>query len=260
MSIRRINSTGRRKIMRGDARISVRPDPDGVPTFDATINLTDYGLPDDAPVFVEAYRLTTYMRFPHGTVAAPQPPPDLPRRLTEFTTADGLRFRVKVTRTGDRAGELLAEADHLPFSGDEGQPDNRIALLPPAPFELGQETWRVDLTGSNGPLLLVNTRAGDWKAVESSPLFRSLVYPAAMRQVLWHIYKVEEMRTMDDAEDWRCRWLAFAAALPGAGIPPLTSDDDDDWGEWITGTVAAFARQHHMLDHYKAFLAGEASA
>ena len=171
-----------------------------------------------------------------------------------------LLFRVKVTSTDDRAGMLLAEADRIPVSDDEEQPDNRIALLPPAPGDLGQETWRVDLTGANGPLLLVNRRVDDWKTVAASPLFRSLVYPAAMRQVLWHIYKVDETRTMDDANDWRCRWLAFAAALPGVGDPHLTSDDDELWREWITEAVESFARQHEMLDHYTAFLAAEASA
>jgi hypothetical protein len=260
MSIKRINSTGRCKILRGDARISVRPDRDGVLTFVATINLTEYGLPDNAQVFVEAYRQTTFMRFPHGTVAAPQPPRDLAARLTAFATGEGLLFRVKVTSTGDRAGLLLAEADGIPVSDDAEQPDNRIALLPPAPGELGQETWRVDLTGANGPLLLVNSRVSDWKAVAASPLFRSIVYPAAMRQVLWHIYKVEETRTMDDPDDWRCRWFAFAAALPGTGDPPLTSDDDEEWADWITEAVESFARQHQMLDHYTAFLAEEASA
>ena len=69
MSIRRINSTGRRKILREDARIFVRPDSDGMLSFDAKLNLTGYDLPDDARVFVEAYRLTSLMRFPHGTVA-----------------------------------------------------------------------------------------------------------------------------------------------------------------------------------------------
>jgi hypothetical protein len=258
MSIRRINSTGRKKIARGDARIVVRPDSDGVAMFDAAINVTDYGLPDDAQVFVEAYRLDTFMRFPHGTVASPQPSRALARRLTAFATVDGLLFRVKVTSTGDRAGVLLAEADRIPVSDDEEQPDNRIALLPPAPFDLGQETWRVDLDGANGPLLLVNNRLGDWKAVAASPLFRSLVYPAAMRQVLWHIYKVEETRTTDDTDDWRCRWLAFATSLPGAGDLPLT-DEDDAWEGWIASAVESFSRQHQMLDHYKAFLVAETS-
>src|SRR5207245_4335473 len=174
MSIRRINFTGRKRIVRQDAQIFVRPDSDGVLTFDATINLTDYGLPDDAHVFVEAYRLETFMRFPHGTVAAPQPPRGAARRLTEFASRDGLRFRVKVTSTGDRAGMLLAEGDRIPFSDDEEQPDNRIALLPPAPAELGQEIWRVDVIDANGPLLLVNSRVRDWKAVACSPPFRSL--------------------------------------------------------------------------------------
>src|SRR5437879_1140605 len=148
MSIRRINSTGRKRILREDARIFVRADSDGVLSFDATLNLTDYGLPDDANVFVEAYRQTSLMRFPHGTVAAPQPAHGLARRLTEFTSRDGLLWRVKVTSTGDRAGVLLAKGDRIPVSDDEEQPDNRIALLPPAPAELGQETWRVDLDGA----------------------------------------------------------------------------------------------------------------
>jgi hypothetical protein len=260
MPIRRINYTGRVKILREDARIYVSPDSDGVLTLDAAINLTDYGLPTDAEVSVEAYRETAFMRFPYGTVASPQSPHGLARRLAEFTSREGLLFRVKVTSTGDRPGVLLAKADRIPVSDDEEQPENRIALLPPAPGELGQETWRVDLTGANGPLLLVNIRVGDWKAVAASPLFRSLVYPAAMRQVLWHIYKIEETRAMDDLDDWRCRWLAFAATLPGAGDPPLTSEDDDDWAEWITAAVESFARRHQMLDHYKAFFETEASA
>jgi hypothetical protein len=256
MSIRRINSTGRMKIVREDALFFVRPDSDGVLTFDATLKLTDYELPPEAHVFVEAYRQTTFMRFPHGTVAAPQPPGNVPRRLAEFAGGEGMLFRVKVTSTGDRAGVLLAEADRIPVSDDEEQPENRIPLLPPAPQDLGQEVWQVDgLTSESGPLLLINSRVGDWKAVAASPLFRSLVYPAAMRQVLWHVYKVDQTRAMDDPGDWRCRWLVFAAALPGVGDPPLTSEDDDEWQDWIDSATGSFARQHQMLEHYKAFLA-----
>lgn len=259
MTIRRVNSTGRKKILREDTRISVRSDSDGVLSFDATLNLTDYGLPDNANVFVEAYRQTSFMRFPYGTVAAPQPPNGVARRLSEFTSRDGVLWRVKVTSTGDRTGVLLAKADRIPPSDDEEQPDNRIALLPPAPADLGQQTWRIDFSGANGPLLLVNSRVGDWKAVAASPLFRSLVYPAAMREILWYIYRVEEIRTIDDNGAWQCRWLAFAAALPAVGDPP-SSSKDELWEEWIAEAVESFARQHQMLDHYKGSLVAEASA
>ena len=44
-------------------------DSDGMLSFDAKLDLTGYDLPDDARVFVEAYRQTSFMRFPHGTVA-----------------------------------------------------------------------------------------------------------------------------------------------------------------------------------------------
>ena len=76
---------------------------------------------------------------------------------------------------------------------------------------------------------------------------------------MWHIYKVEETLDMDDTEDWRCRWLRFAAELPCVGDPP-TDGDDDHWGEWITTAVESFSREHQMLEHYTAFLAAEASA
>src|SRR5438045_682878 len=133
MSIRRINSTGRVKILQEDARILLRIDPEGVLAFEASLSFERYRLPGDALVFVEAYRQTTFMRFPHGTVATPRPAHDASRRLTEFPSRDALLFRVKVTSTGERLGVLLAEADRIHVSADEEQPDHRIALLPPAP-------------------------------------------------------------------------------------------------------------------------------
>ena len=259
MPIRRINSTGRKKILHEDTRILVRADGAGVAALDATLNLADYDLPSEAAVFVEAYRQTTFMRFPYGTVASPRPAEGMSYRLTEFSSPDGLLFRVKVTSTGERAGVLLAEADSIPAADDEEQPEARQALLPPAPGQLGEELWRVDFSGADGPLLLINDRLDDWKAVAASPVFRSLVYPAAMREVLWYVYKVEGTRDMDEDDDWGSRWLSFAAALPGVVDPPLTSEEDDVWGEWITDAVESFSRQHSMLERYKEFLASEAS-
>jgi hypothetical protein len=256
--IRRINFTGRKKILREDVRISVRPDADGFLTFDASVNLREYGLPDDGQVFIEAYRQTTLMRFPYGTVVAPQPARNLPLRLTEFTTRDGLLFRVKVSAAGDAAGVLLAEADHIPVSDDEEQPENRIALLPPFGQNLGQELWRVDFGSPDGPILLVNSSLGDWKTVAASPQFRSLVYPAAMRQVLWYVYKIEKTRHSDDPDDWGSNWLRFAAALPGAGKLP-DDENDTEWEQWIDDAVGSFARLHRMLDHFKVFLDSEAT-
>lgn len=251
MSIKRINSTGRKRILREDVGIRLYTIQSGALVFEATLNLQEYELPGESLVFIEAYRQTTFMRFPYGTVAVPNAPPEPERQLREFTSADALLFRVRVTSAAEPSGMLLAEGDRIPPGNDNEQPDSRMPLLPPLPGDLGQEAWRVDLDGANGPLLLVNNRIGDWKAAAKSPLFRSLVYPAALRQVLWHIYKVDEVEVADDMTDWRCRWLAFASSLPGAGKPPLGTDDDADWESWIISAVESFCRQHQMLEHFK---------
>jgi hypothetical protein len=254
MPVRRVNSTGRKRIAREDVQFFLRPDSDGVLAFDALLDLNTYKLPADAKVFVEAYRQTTFMRFPHGTVSEPKAPDYAVRRLTEFATADGVLFRVKVTSTDEPSGVLLAEADRIPASDDEEQPDRRVPLLPPAPEDLGQEVWRVSFNGDAGPMLLINRNVGDWKEVASSALFRSLVYPAAMGIVLSHIAREGDI-TLEDSSDWRSRWLKFTSSLPGVGEPPIGKNPQDEWEEWrdwIEDAVGSFARTHGMLSQYKA--------
>jgi hypothetical protein len=111
--------------------------------FNADLRLTDHELPAEALVFVEAYRRTTWMRFPFGTVADIQAPPPERRRLSEFDSAEGIRFRVKVTQPRDEH-ILLAAADRIPLGKPEDEADKE-ALLPVVPVELGDEVWRVDL-------------------------------------------------------------------------------------------------------------------
>ena len=116
MAIRRLNYTGRKRIKREDVSILLHDNP---AMFDADLTrLAEYALPKDAFVFVEARLQTRWMRFKYGTVGAITPDPD--RRLTEFDSAEGIRFSVKVTATSDKAGKLLAEADRIPvcFSGE----------------------------------------------------------------------------------------------------------------------------------------------
>lgn len=256
MPIRRINSTGRKKILREDAKVFVSPDSDGVLTFDAVFNLADYELPSDAKIFIEAYRPTDFLRFEYGTVGAPRSPKGLRPRLTEFATKDGLLFRVKITSTGDRDGLLLAEGESIPISDDEDQLEKRIPLLPPQPADLGQELWRIEFNGTKGPFLEVNNRL-DWKSVAASPLFRSLVYPAAMRQILTQVMLIEEVCDTEDVGSWQSRWLVFACSL-GVGEPPLFEDDELVKLKWIDDAVDVFSRTHQFLVNYQSWEEREA--
>jgi hypothetical protein len=96
MAIRRLNYTGRKKIRREDVGIALHEKPNAPATFDADLSkLSEYKLPDDAVVSVEARLQTRWMRFPFGTVGAITPAAD--RTLTEFDSAEGMMFSVKVT-------------------------------------------------------------------------------------------------------------------------------------------------------------------
>src|SRR5258708_5063469 len=105
--IRRFNYTDRLRIRRSDIRIVLR-EKDGQLEFDADLrSLAEYDLPPDSFVFVEAYRQTNWMRFDFGQLGAISP--DANRVLSQFDSADGILFRVKVTPNGD-THTLLAEA------------------------------------------------------------------------------------------------------------------------------------------------------
>lgn len=244
--IRRLNYTGRVKIFRSDVRLATHAAKDGL-SFDAQVRLLDYALPAEALVFVEAYRQTTWMRFPFGTVANLQPPPPEQRRLSEFDSPEGILFRVKVTQAKDEH-ILLAAADRIPLAEPDKDADKE-SLLPVVPAELGDELWRVDL--DDEPRLLVNKSAtSDWQQLALSPVFVSLVYPSALRQVLNNVLASGHRDTEDDT-DWRSKWLRFASLQPGMDpeLPPKENGEEAAL-HWVDDAVAAFAKKLTLRDKF----------
>lgn len=246
--IRRLNYTGRVKIHRADVRLTTR-EVEGFLSFDADLRLHGYELPAEALVFVEAYRQTTWMRFPFGTVANLLPPSPDQRRLVEFDSAEGIRFRVKVTQAHDEH-ILLAAADRIPLATPDEDSD-RESLLPVVPYELGDEIWRVDM--SDEPRLLVSKAAcSDWRQLAQSPVFVALVYPAVLRQVLVDILAGGHRNT-DDEADWRSKWLRFAALLPGMNPYPPEKDEGDEAAlRWADDAVIAFSRKLALKSKFTA--------
>lgn len=251
MPISRLNYTDRKRISRKDVRVIMHERAGEASTFDAELTLKEYRLPDDALVFVEAYRQTLWMRFPFGKVSSIVPPID--RRLTEFESPDGLLFRVRVTSASGREGVILAEADKVPVRRAEEVEEDRLPLLPVQPADLGNQIWKVDF--SSDPVLLIN-RSVDWRALACSPVFRSLVCPAALREVLTRILMNEDHPDLEDRDDWKTRWLLFADALPGTGDMP-EEEEKDRFEDWIESVVEAFAKQQSLLGVFLGFWQGE---
>ena len=254
MAIRRLNFTGRKRINREHVRIALHEKAGEPATFDADLgDLKEYKLPAEAFVFVEARIQTRWMRFAFGTVGRPSKNLAPTAALAEFDSTDGVLFSIKVTSASDRSGMMLAEADRIPvrFPGEVEEP--RLPLLPVKSEELGHEIYRIDFTGPT-PMLLINRAAGVKDTLVRSPLFMSLVYPAALREILNRIIHVEQCEEYDEEGDgWMDRWLKFATRLPNIG--PVPDKDDDDRELWIDDAIAAFAKQQTMLDRFVTSLA-----
>lgn len=253
MPTRTIRLTGRKRILREHARITIQEDTNSL-AFDAELRLSEYGLPGDAHVFVEAYRQTQYMRFDFGLIQDLRAPDD--RHLSDFGSPDGVLFRVKVVTATDPHGLLLAEADQIRPRQSTDEEDTRTSLLPVvADDALGDEVWRLEFDDQQ-TLLKINAALGNVKALARDPAFYSLVYPAVLRTVLSHVLLRERHHDTEDTGDWRSCWLRFAASLPGVGKPPA-EDDESAIDEWIYDAVSRFCTVHRIRPTFEDFWQGE---
>ena len=251
MPVRTLNYTNRKRIRSKDARITIREDKSGN-VFDASLRLSDYKLPGDAHVFVEAYHQTQYMRFDFGQIGDMRIPGD--RLLRDFDSAEGVLFRVKVVAT-DPHGLLLAEADQIRPQKSTDEEENRIPLLPVVPDDnMGGKIWRLEFD-DHQTLLKVHSGFGDWRALARDPVFCALVYPSVFRSVLWRIIIHEEHRDTEDDDDWRSRWLRFAVSLPGVGDPPA-EDDEVRLDDWVDAAASAFCRCNEIRAKYECYWTG----
>lgn len=254
MAVRRLNYTGRRRLGQSDARVFIQTAEGQPPTFGATLTLGEYDLPADAKVFVEAYRQTSFMRFPCGTVGAFRLPDD--RHLREFDSPEGVLFRVRITSSTAPEGLLLAEADALRPGLTEEVEQNSISLLPIRSHDLGHQIFRVDF--ADRPVLLVNSRVGDWRSASLDPVFISLVFPAAMREILTRILHIEKYFEIEESDRWESQWLKFCVAFPG--VPDVPPDDKDKIDDWVDEAVGAFCRDRTIYARFDQYLTGGAAS
>ncbi len=251
MPVRRFNYTERKRIKHADTDLSISQYEMGTSTFDAHLDLEAYELPEDARVYVEAYRLTAWMRFPYGTVGDLEEPAD--RLLIEFDNPDTVLFRVRVVDQESGRGLMLAKADGIRPELPDYKQDSRISLLTVEPSDsLRHEIFRLDYAEGRRPVLLVNDKIDDWKSVVRSPAFIAFVLPAVMRQILYRSLVHEQDYSEEDESDWRNRWVRFAESLPGVPEVPDLSDGEIS-EEWIDSAVEAFCREHQIFKQFRQY-------
>lgn len=230
---RRLNYTGRVKIRRTDAHISLRfTKEQAPPTIDLVLDLSRYDFPPEARVRLEARRGLVGQRWDVGTVATHDSSSRTEHRLTDVP--DSCQFRVAVVADDD-SGRLLGLAERI-------QPVlPRRSLLPLREVEdLGHEVWRVDFGDSERPELQVNSSIpGISDLVRTDPSFRALVMPSVLRTILTHMLFVESAQPGEEDSALH-EWWRFAQRLAPStdGVQPRGVDD---CCKWINAVVEAFA-------------------
>ena len=245
---RRINYTGRKRIDHARVQLELVEQPGKPKKFAGHLDLTGLGLAETAHVIVEAYHKESTQRFACGTVGQILFPDDT--TLTEVDEAGSYLFRVKVVDRDGNGSKLVASAEKIQ-PREPGEPDgSRDFLLKVITREdTGGIPWKVELDpdGDVKPVLVINNRIpGVQEKMRTSPVFRGLILPAAIREVLSFIFQTMENEDPDEGT-WQSKWLSFAADVTNGekDVPPV---DSENIPEWINDVVSGFSTRHVLCE------------
>lgn len=248
--IRRFNYTGRAKIARNRADISLFKDNEGK-YFKAKLNLEGLDFPPEAKVYIEANYKGVYQRFFFGTVSHLKEPVDT--RLSELPETELAYFDISVVDETGKIGLLLGKAKGIAVSTD-GIPNDRIPLLPVNPADLKNEFWRLSFDSSDDgrPILEINRNIPDvFEMARNDINFICLVYPAAFRGVL--IRLIENGDADPEEDSWTSQWYKFLSI--GLGIKNLPDLDTEngitaEQESWINECVNEYCKKFQLFEKF----------
>lgn len=212
----RINSTGRKRILREWLRLRIfEVTPGAPPSFTADIQLPpELGLDPQARVYVEPYVGSSSMRFDFGTVSRLVQPESCV--LTDIDVGANILFRVKVVDESSEIGRILASADGINAERDSDG-DDRKPLLPLRTSDLGEEVWRLSIDKDAGPVLILNNRIPEAsERLTGDALMQGAIYPEVVRQLARYLY-AENSGADNDAE-WVSDWKSWFTEQIGRSI------------------------------------------
>lgn len=255
------NYTGRKRLDNSAFDIEMFESNSGPAEFEFTLHydtLTE--MPDDAVVWVEAYRGPRAMRFrlrPRGGAGGPER-----FSLYQFAPAEPLLFRLKIVDEHDGKHPIKGWRDRIRpvVYAENGQ--KKKSILPVYPCDLGHIAWRLNWEDDpSRPVLEVNSRISEARditsIVKNDPDFAILVFPEVIREVLTRLL-IADADSEEDGDD--NEWLVFGTNL--AGYPFEGSEDDEDENsrlieKWVGSVVQCFGRSTELVSRYNRFKAGD---
>ncbi|MGH2506020.1 MAG: hypothetical protein ACRDHZ_01145 [Ktedonobacteraceae bacterium] len=252
---RRFNYTSRIRLLEKDITISLAEDS-GRKRFYIDIDLGKYALPNDAPIFIEAYDRYAIMHYSYGTVGTPSPPK--PCFLDAFPDSDSFLFRIKIVSSSEHSKILALAKSIKPLRVDEEQAPSK-SLLRTSTRHLHGKVWQLEFYETEHPVLYIDDSIDAGISLPRQDIFfQALVFPTIIESVLkWILRDREYVPTGDpDPDDeWKEQWLEFAASIPGSH--PLPVDQEIDEGainDWVEECARLFSENQKSVRKVKIHL------
>lgn len=252
MSIRRIKFLKRKRIPREKVTISLEVNGPSK-HFTAQFDLGECLFPADSRIYIDAKQMMETLRFDYGTLAKPRgsSPLDVSRLKGESIVFNLL---VVDAATARKLGEALAiKATSRVDSGGSALP-----LLPvDGTRDLDGPLWKIEYSStdqggsSDAPVLLIDRQACRNSAATfmQSSAMAAAILPSAMHSILTRIAVCDE-HTHDAASlKWRDGWIRFAEKCSERPYEAADEADAATVEQWVADSVAAFARQTHLLSN-----------
>lgn len=255
LTIRKLNYTNRKRI--GREHIIIKTLEEGSPnySFDADLKLEHLNFPKAAQVIIEAYYQTERKRFNFGKIGMMLPPQD--RSLYEFLSFSGINFRLIVVTTESGKMKIIGAADRLTpnRSGDKIGGPHRDSILPVETDQTMKEVWRLNFENEQ-PVLTLNINFDKIKRrIEKDAMFRLLILPQVIRQVIFRMVYVDHY-LMEDEESTYSKWITFLEryAGPKDEWPEMNMQNSSDFDpdridEWTNSVVEKFSSDNKLLDN-----------
>ena len=235
---RTFNYTGRKRVEQKHAQFHFEDSTGNVPVFNVQWNLDPSAYNPDAKLYVEARYKETRKRFDFGTIGKIVPPVE--RRLDGIDLSGPTLFDVFIVDESGQHGLLIASGTAFRADGDDDK--NRTSMLSVRKEAIGQLTWKVNFESGDLPELCISNQiANGIEKMRTDPHFQSLVFPAALREILmFYLWD-----NTDEDDPGFQRWMAFASLYTDA--KPDAADPVDAMA-WIDDVVTGFSESFKLTD------------
>ena len=226
---------------------------DGTPpsfevTFQESFQEIQIPNPKESRIYVEAFRGSSFVRFDYGTIENLEYPSV---DLSAIEGAENAKFRIKIVDQNDH--RILAISPTLSFGNGQEDVNNKRKreILPVVYKNLGEQVWRVEIGDGSGTITLeINNSMPNYESLVHDTYFRAHVLPAALRQILFHIFIVNKYDYEDEDEDLPFRdWIEFVRKYQEDNCP--MSFDELEKINWIEDVVSEFCRKNRFIERWR---------